>query len=165
MRFGRLLKLSMLATAIKEIARQNWWSISLLISTGEFLFQQTQTAKALRLKDPFCIHQGHIERLAAGFLSGQPRQLVVPYLQMPGFLYPQPRTGGGQRQPQPQRQQRRRSLRRRERLQPPMPLAKQSPRRRPNPSPSQRRQPPRPSPKRPRQNRRPPTFPLIAAMG
>jgi hypothetical protein len=45
--------------------------------------QQTpQTAKALRLDDPFEINQGHIERLAAGFVSGQPGQLVVPYLQV-----------------------------------------------------------------------------------
>jgi hypothetical protein len=47
--------------------------------------QQTpQTAKALRLDDPFEINQGHIERLAAGFLFGQPGQLVVPYLQVAG---------------------------------------------------------------------------------
>lgn len=47
--------------------------------------QQTpQTAKALRLDDPFEIHQGHIEKLAAGFLIGQPGQLVVPYLQVAG---------------------------------------------------------------------------------
>jgi hypothetical protein len=45
--------------------------------------QQTpQTAKALRLDDPFDIHQGHIERLAAGFLCGKPGQLVVPYLRV-----------------------------------------------------------------------------------
>jgi hypothetical protein len=47
--------------------------------------QQTpQTAKALRLDDPFEINQGHIERLAAGFVCGQPGQLVVPYLQVAG---------------------------------------------------------------------------------
>ena len=45
--------------------------------------QQTpQTAKALRLDDPFEINQGHIERLAAGFVCGQPGQLVVPFLQV-----------------------------------------------------------------------------------
>ena len=47
--------------------------------------QQTpQTAKALRLDDPFEINQSHIERLAAGFVCGQPGQLVVPYLQVAG---------------------------------------------------------------------------------
>ena len=47
--------------------------------------QQTpQTAKALRLDEPFEIHQGHIEHLAAGFLCGQPGQLVVPYVQVAG---------------------------------------------------------------------------------
>jgi hypothetical protein len=47
--------------------------------------QQTpQTAKALRLEDPFEINQGHIERLAAGFICGQSGQLVVPYLQVAG---------------------------------------------------------------------------------
>ena len=47
--------------------------------------QQTpQTAKALRLEDPFEINQGHIERLAAGFVCGQAGQLVVPYLQVAG---------------------------------------------------------------------------------
>ena len=45
--------------------------------------QTPQTAKALRLDDPFEINQGHIERLAAGFVCGQPGQLVVPYLQVP----------------------------------------------------------------------------------
>jgi hypothetical protein len=45
--------------------------------------QQTpQTAKALRMDDPFEINQGHIERLAAGFLCSTPGQLVVPYLQV-----------------------------------------------------------------------------------
>lgn len=43
-----------------------------------------QTAKALRLDDTFAINQGHIERLAAGFVCGQPDQLVVPYLQVTG---------------------------------------------------------------------------------
>jgi hypothetical protein len=47
--------------------------------------QQTpQTAKALRLDRPFELHQGHIERLAAGFVCGQPGQLVVPYVQVTG---------------------------------------------------------------------------------
>jgi hypothetical protein len=46
--------------------------------------QAPQTAKALRLSDPFEINQGHIEQLAAGFLCGQPGQLVVPYLQVAG---------------------------------------------------------------------------------
>lgn len=46
--------------------------------------QTPQTAKALRLDDPFEIHQGHIERLAAGFVCGQPGQLVVPYVQVAG---------------------------------------------------------------------------------
>ena len=47
--------------------------------------QQTpQTAKALRLEDPAEIHQGHVEKLAAGFLCGEPSQLVVPYLQVLG---------------------------------------------------------------------------------
>ena len=46
--------------------------------------QTPQTAKALRLDDPFEINQGHIERLAAGFVCGQPGQLVVPYLQVAG---------------------------------------------------------------------------------
>ena len=45
--------------------------------------QQTpQTAKALRLDDPFEMNQSHIERLAAGFVCGQAGQLVVPYLQV-----------------------------------------------------------------------------------
>jgi hypothetical protein len=47
--------------------------------------QQTpQTVKALRLDDPFELHQGHIEQLAAGFVCGQPGQLVVPYVQVAG---------------------------------------------------------------------------------
>jgi len=46
--------------------------------------QTPQTAKALRLDAPFEINQGHIERLAAGFVCGQPSQLVVPYLQVVG---------------------------------------------------------------------------------
>ena len=47
--------------------------------------QQTpQTAKALRLEDPAEIHQGLVEKLAAGFLCGEPSQLVVPYLQVLG---------------------------------------------------------------------------------
>ena len=46
--------------------------------------QTPQTAKALRLDAPFEINQGHIEQLAAGFVCGQPGQLVVPYLQVPG---------------------------------------------------------------------------------
>jgi hypothetical protein len=47
--------------------------------------QQTpQTAKALRLDSPFELHQGHIERLAAGFVCGQPGQLAVPYVQVTG---------------------------------------------------------------------------------
>ena len=47
--------------------------------------QQTpQTAKALRLEDPAEIHQGHVEKLAAGFVCGQSGQLVVPYLQVAG---------------------------------------------------------------------------------
>ncbi|WP_216905712.1 BrxE family protein [Synechococcus sp. CCY 0621] len=44
--------------------------------------QTPQTAKALRLADRAEIHQGHLEKLAAGFLSSQPGQLVVPYLQV-----------------------------------------------------------------------------------
>ena len=45
--------------------------------------QQTpQTAKALRLDDPFEITQLHIERLAAGFVCGQAGQLVVPYMRV-----------------------------------------------------------------------------------
>jgi len=46
--------------------------------------QSPQTAKALRLEDPFEINQGHIERLAAGFVCGAAGQLVVPYLQVAG---------------------------------------------------------------------------------
>ena len=47
--------------------------------------QQTpQTAKALRLESPFEIHQGHVEKLAAGFLCGKAGELVVPYLQVAG---------------------------------------------------------------------------------
>ena len=47
--------------------------------------QQTpQTAKALRLDNPFELNQGHIERLAAGFVCSQPGQLVVPYVQVAG---------------------------------------------------------------------------------
>ena len=54
-------------------------------ATIDWARQQTpQTAKALRLDDPFEINQGHIERLAAGFVCGQPGQLVVPYLQVAG---------------------------------------------------------------------------------
>jgi hypothetical protein len=34
------------------------------------------------MDDPFEINQGHIERLAAGFLCSTPGQLVVPYLQV-----------------------------------------------------------------------------------
>ncbi len=49
----------------------------------EWAHQQIpQTAKALRLEDPFEINQLHIERLAAGFVCGQAGQLVVPYLQV-----------------------------------------------------------------------------------
>lgn len=46
--------------------------------------QTPQTAKALRLENPFEINQGHVERLAAGFVCGKPGQLVVPYLQVAG---------------------------------------------------------------------------------
>ena len=46
--------------------------------------QIPQTAKALRLEDPAEINQGHVEKLAAGFLCSQPGQLVVPYLQVMG---------------------------------------------------------------------------------
>jgi hypothetical protein len=47
--------------------------------------QQTpQTAKALRLESPFEIHQGHVEKLAAGYLCGKAGELVVPYLQVAG---------------------------------------------------------------------------------
>lgn len=47
--------------------------------------QQTpQTAKALRLDDPAQISQAHIQQLAAGFVTGQPGQLVVPYMQVAG---------------------------------------------------------------------------------
>jgi hypothetical protein len=46
--------------------------------------QTPQTSKALRLDDPFEVNQGHIERLAAGFVCGQPGQLLVPYLQVAG---------------------------------------------------------------------------------
>ena len=54
-------------------------------ATIDWARQQTpQTAKALRLDDPAEIHRGHVEKLAAGFLCGQPGQLVVPYLQVVG---------------------------------------------------------------------------------
>jgi hypothetical protein len=46
--------------------------------------QIPKTAKALRLDDALELHQEHIERLAAGFLCAQPRQLVVPYVQVTG---------------------------------------------------------------------------------
>jgi hypothetical protein len=46
--------------------------------------QSPQTAKALRLDNPFELNQGHIELLAAGFVCGQPGQLVVPYVQVAG---------------------------------------------------------------------------------
>ena len=46
--------------------------------------QSPQTAKALRLDDPFELNQGHIELLAAGFVCGKPGQLVVPYVQVAG---------------------------------------------------------------------------------
>ena len=44
--------------------------------------QTPQPTKALRLDNPLEIHQGHLEKLAAGFLCSQPGQLVVPYLQV-----------------------------------------------------------------------------------
>ena len=79
------MKLTLIYAAIKEFAFQNCSFSSLLTSTGKFLCLQTpQTGKALRLDAPFEINQGHIERLAAGFVCGQPGQLVVPYLQVVG---------------------------------------------------------------------------------
>lgn len=82
MRFGRPLELAMLNAATKEIAYQIYFYTSLLILTGKFLWQQTKASNYLRFEDPLKIKKGYLETMAVGFLTSQPAQLVVPYLQV-----------------------------------------------------------------------------------
>ena len=85
MKYGGRWWVRVLYAGINEIAWQTYSHGRGGIAKYRYLFQQTpQTAKALRMDDPFEINQGHIERLAAGFICGQPGQLVVPYLQVAG---------------------------------------------------------------------------------
>ena len=82
---GRIHFLSIVfAAAVKKITCKGYSRSSLLISTDKDLCQHAQTTMFLPLVDPFELHQWHIERLAAGFVCGQPGQLVVPYVQVTG---------------------------------------------------------------------------------
>ncbi len=105
MDYRQLFKLRLVVAAMGETQRLGWWNSGVLTGTGEFLFQQgfprsmpfAQTRAGFRVAQlacdealaiqptpggPISINQGHIERLAAGFLCGTPGQLVVPYLQV-----------------------------------------------------------------------------------
>ncbi len=82
MSFGRPLELAMIDAATKEIAYQICSYTSLLVLTGKFLSQQTEASNYLRFEHPFNINKGYLETIAVGFLTTQPAQLVVPYLQV-----------------------------------------------------------------------------------
>ena len=72
----------MIDAATREIAYQICSYTILRIFTGKFLWQHTETSNYLRFEDPFNINKGYLETMAVGFLTSQPDQLVVPYLQV-----------------------------------------------------------------------------------